>query len=102
MDYLKTINDLREKPTWYNAIEHNCTTSIRRHIRRVVPSPWDWRVLVNGYLDEAGYEQGTINNTIPFDELRRLSHINERAKLAGPGDYSERIRTGLPARPDAD
>jgi len=102
LDYLKTLNALYEKPAWYNAIEHNCTTSIRQHAQRVVPSPWDWRVLVNGYLDEAGYEHGTVNNTMPFEELRRLSHINARAKAVGPAEYSERIRVGLPARPAAD
>ncbi len=99
LDYLKSVNALHETPAWYNALEHNCTTSIRQHVKYVVPEPWDWRVLVNGYLDEAGYEHGMINNTMPFDELRRRSHINERAKAAGRSDYSERIRDGLPARP---
>ncbi len=102
LDYLKSVNALHETPTWYNALEHNCTTSIRQHARHVVPAPWDWRVLVNGYLDESGYEHGTINNTMPFEELRRLSHINERAKAAGRSGYSERIRDGLPARPADD
>ncbi len=100
LDYLKSVNALHNSPAWYNALVHNCTTSIRQHVKHVVPAPWDWRVLVNGYLDEAGYEHGTINNTMSFDELRRRSHINERAKAAGPSEFSERIRDGLPARPD--
>lgn len=102
LDYLKSVNDLHNTPAWYNALEHNCTTSIRQHVKHVAPTPWDWRVLINGYLDEAGYEHGTINNTMPFDELRRRSHINERAKAAGSSEYSKRIRDGLPARPDDD
>ncbi len=102
LDYLQSINALHETPAWYNALEHNCTTSIRQHIRQVIPVPWDWRVLVNGYLDQAGYEYGTFNNTLPFEELRQRSHINERAKAAGRSDYSERIREGLPARPGED
>lgn len=99
LDYLKSVNALNEIPVWYNALEQNCTTSIRQHVQRVVSTPFDWRVLVNGYLDEAGYENGAINNTMPFDELRRRSQINERANADGPGDYSKRIRHGLPARP---
>jgi len=102
LDYLKSVNALHETPAWYNALKHNCTTSIRQHVQHVAPRPWDWRVLVNGYLDEAGYEHGTLNNSMPFDELRRRSHINERAKAAGRNDYSERIRDGLPARPSKD
>jgi len=101
MDYVESINRLREQPGWYNAIEHNCTTSIHHHVKHVVPqNTWDWRMLVNGYLDEAAYERGTINNRLPFDELRRRSHINARARAAGgDGNYSERIRVGLPERP---
>ena len=99
LDYLESVNALHKTPAWYNALVHNCTTSIRQHVRHVVPVWWDWRVLVNGYLDEAGYDHGTINNTIPFDELRQRSRINDRAKTAGRDDYSERIRDGLPARP---
>ena len=102
LDYLKSVNALNETPVWYNALEQNCTTSIRQHVQKVVPTPFDWRILVNGYLDEAGYEHGTINNTMPFDELRRRSRINDRATADGPGTYSERIRYGLPARPVSD
>jgi len=99
VDYLKSINALHKTPVWYNALRHNCTTSIRQHAQHVVPSPWDWRILVNGYLDEAGYEYGTINNTMPFDKLHRRSNITARAKEAGPNDFSKSIRDGLPGRP---
>ncbi|CTQ55332.1 hypothetical protein LP7551_03873 [Roseibium album] len=102
LDYLKTVNELREKPAWYNALEYNCTTSIRQHIQAIVPVPFDWRILVNGYLDEAAYEHGNINTSIPFDELREASRINERANADGTESYSVRIRTGLPARPGVD
>lgn len=99
LDYLKSVNDLRRTPAWYNALKYNCTTLIRRHIQAVVPVPFDWRVLVNGYLDEAAYENGTINTTMPFDELHRISRINERATANRPDSYSARIRDGLPTRP---
>ncbi len=85
------------------ALIHNCTTGIRQHVKHVIPSNrWDWRVLVNGYLDRSAYERGTINTTLPFDELRKRSHISPRARTDdGTANFSKLIREGLPERPAA-
>jgi len=103
VDYLNEINRLAREPDWYNAATHNCTTTIRRHMQAVsAGNPWDWRILVNGRIDELGYERGTIETSLPFAELRRRSAISERAKLADPeADFSEWIRAGLPGHPAA-
>jgi hypothetical protein len=101
LDYLEEINRLAERPRWYNAATHNCTTTIRHHVQQVAPgNPWNWRILVNGSIDELGYMRGTITNSIPFAELRQRSEITERAKAAerDPG-FSRRIREGLPGLP---
>jgi hypothetical protein len=38
-----------------------------------------------------------MNSTLPFDELRRRSLINETAQAAdGAADFSDRIRAPLP------
>lgn len=101
LDYLEEINRLKDRPEWYNAVTHNCTTTIRHHIQHVAPgNPWDWRILVNGALDQLGYERGTIvTGNLSFEELRARSAITARAREAEVGpDYSERIRAGLPRR----
>ena len=102
-DYLVSVNRLSVQAAWYNALIHNCTTGIRQHVKHVIPSNrWDWRVLVNGYLDRSAYERGTINTTLPFDELRKRSHISPRARTDdGTANFSELIREGLPERPAA-
>ena len=98
LDYLKSINELVEEPTWYNALSTNCTTTIRRHVQHVAPrNPFDWRILVNGYIDELGYERGQLDNTLPFDEMRRQSEITQKAQAAGNRqDFSALIRADLP------
>jgi len=98
VDYLKTMNQLVSKPRWYNALLHNCTTVIRQHAEHVADQrPFDWRILVNGYIDQLGYERGTIDTSLPFEELRRKSAITERGKAAGNSpDFSRQIREGLP------
>ncbi len=97
MEYVRTVNELHERPRWYNAVTDNCTTAIRHQRAADERPPWDWRMLVNGYGDELLYERGTIDRSMPFPELKKLSRINERAKAANDAaDFSEKIREGLP------
>lgn len=101
LDYLDEVNRLANEPKWYNALTQNCTTTIRRHVQHVAPgNPWNWRILVNGRIDELGYLRETIDTSLPFDELRQRSAIGDEAKAAdGDPNFSKRIREGLPGRP---
>jgi hypothetical protein len=98
LDYLKTVNRLKERPEWYNALTRNCTTDLRSHTALYNPNAhWDWRIIVNGYIDEFMYEQGFIDRSLPLPDLKRLSSINKKANAAGDAaDFSTRIREGLP------
>jgi hypothetical protein len=103
VSYAERINHLVEEPAWYNALTHNCTTSIRLHaVDLGIEHPWNWRVLINGYAEELLYMRSMVNTSLPFEELRVLSDITERAQAAGTApDFSTRIRVGLPLRPGA-
>jgi hypothetical protein len=98
LDYLQKVNHLENHPEWYNALTANCMTSFR--INSVPYNPDarpDWRLIVNGYIDEMLYERKAIDTSLTFPELKLRSHINERAKgLDKSPDFSQRIRTGLP------
>jgi hypothetical protein len=97
LDYLHRINELRDRAEWYNAITDNCTTGIRTQRAAADRAPWDWRMLINGHLDEMLYEHGTIINNLPFAELKQRSHINAQARAADQAaDFSQQIRIGLP------
>jgi len=98
LDYVHSINMLTEKPQWYNALTVNCTTGIWRHIVPYYPKAgFDWRILASGHVDEMAYELGTIDQTLPFPEIKRRSRINERSKAADPGrTFSRIIRQDLP------
>jgi hypothetical protein len=102
LDYVKEMNALAEKPRWYNALTHNCTTTIWHHTKAVGSGPpLDWRLLANGYLVDLAYERGTVDTGIPLDELKRRSDITARARSAADrDDFSKAIREGLPPRPD--
>jgi hypothetical protein len=98
LDYLRDINELREHPRFYNTLTTNCTTMILAHTA-MNPGhvPYSWKVLLSGHAPEYAYEQGKLDRSLPFEELRRRSLINPAAQAADQAaDFSQRIRTGLP------
>ena len=97
LNYMHRINDLTKEPEWYNALVLNCTTAIRRNVPYALRAPWNWKLLLNGYLDEFIYDAGSVDQTLPFADLKRVSLIDERSQAADQDpDYSTRIRQGLP------
>lgn len=97
LEYVRTVNELHASPRWYNAITNNCTTAIRNQRAADERQPFDWRMLVNGYGDEMLYDNGLIDRSLPFADLKKLALINARAKAAdGDPDFSGKIRAGLP------
>lgn len=99
MEYVTTLNRLKEKPVWYNAITTNCTTGIRTQHDSDKRAPWDWRILLNGKADEMLYERGAIrSNGLPFEELKKRSLINDAARAANASpDFATLIRANAPS-----
>ena len=101
LDYIKTMNELHERPGFYNTLTTNCTTGALIHTR-VNPEtpPLSWKILLSGYVPDYAYELGRIDTTRPFPELERMSKVNERAHAADKDPaFSQRIREGLPVPP---
>jgi len=98
LEYIYSLNALRNKPRWYNAITTNCTTSIRTQHPPNERLPWDWRILLNGKADEMLYQDHAFaTGGLSFTELKQRSLINERARAADQNpDFSSIIREGLP------
>ena len=96
-EYVRSLNEIRDHPRWYNAITTNCTTSIRDQHPVTERMPWDWRLLLNGKGDELMFERHTIVSAgLPFSELKAGSLINARARAADAmPNFSELIRVGL-------
>jgi hypothetical protein len=97
MEFIDRLNELNQKPAWYNVVTDNCTTSIRAQRPAQQRKPWDWRMLLNGKADRMLYEMGVLDQSLPFDQLKEKSVINERAHAADHDPaFSVRIREGLP------
>jgi uncharacterized protein DUF4105 len=96
--YLARINELADRPEFYNLLTNSCTINIVRYANAAGRAGrFDIRHLLNGLVDSYLYHSGRVDTTLPFEELRRRSLINEAARAAdGAPDFSERIRASLP------
>ena len=99
--YLARINELADQPEFYHLLTNSCTINIIRYLNAAGrEGRFDIRHLLNGLIDSYLYHSGRIDTTLPFDELRRRSLINDAAQAAdGDPDFSQRIRASLPTIP---
>jgi Domain of unknown function (DUF4105) len=100
MVYLARINELADRPEFYNLLTNNCTINIIRYANAAGrKGRFNIRHLFNGLIDSYLYHSGRVDTTLPFDELRRRSLINEAVRAADDApepDFSQRIRASLP------
>jgi hypothetical protein len=96
--YLKRINQLADKPEFYNLLSNSCTINIIRYANAAGrKGRTDFRHYLNGWIDGYLYAKGWLNTILPFEELRRRSLINEAAQAADKSrHFSQRIRISLP------
>ncbi|HVN86617.1 MAG TPA: DUF4105 domain-containing protein [Candidatus Binatia bacterium] len=99
LSYIEKINSLKDHPEFYNTLTTNCTTNIWMHTKVNQQSvPLNWKILASGYVPLLAYEYGRLDTRLPFEELRRRSHINQAAQAADSAeDFSQRIRASVPA-----
>jgi hypothetical protein len=97
-EYLDEANDLGRTPRFYNTLTSNCTTLVFDMVRVIQPGlPLDARVILAGYLPNYAYAVGATDTSMPFEKLRELSRIHDKAALADANpDFSEKIREGIP------
>lgn len=96
--YLDRVNELADRPEFYHLLTNSCTINIIRYANAAGRSgSFNFRHLLNGFIDSYLYYSGRVNTTLSFEELRRRSLINEVAQAADKApDFSDRIRAALP------
>jgi hypothetical protein len=94
-DVLARVNQLRDKPEFYNTITNNCTTNIVDHVNHLSPGrvKYDYRVLLPGLSDRVAYDAGLLRTSHTFEETRRSARITDLAyKAREADDFSQQIR----------
>ena len=96
--YLERINELADRPEFYHLLTNSCTINIIRYANAAGRTgQFNIRHLLNGLIDSYLYHSGRVDTTLPFEELRQRSLINNVALAADDApDFSDRIRASLP------
>jgi hypothetical protein len=101
LDYINSMNKLRQHPTFYNTLTTNCTTQVLRHVWAFgSDAKYNWQILLSGYVPEYLYENDTLMPGLSLDEIMERSLVNSKAH-AVPLDenFSRAIRVGVPQPP---
>lgn len=98
MVYIDRINQLADKPEFYHLLSNSCTINIVRYANVAGRTgQLDIRHLLNGFVDRYLYEAKLVDTSLPFEQLRQRSHVNEVAHAVdNRPDFSARIRESLP------
>jgi hypothetical protein len=98
-EYVVESTALAQQPKWYNSITANCATVVFKLVRAAGSTlPFDWRLVVNGFLPGYLYDHGAVVTTMPLSELMERARVSEKAKAADASpDFSRLIRVGVPS-----
>ena len=96
--YVNQANSLVEAPRFYNTIKVNCTTLVYHMMSHILGHlPWDYRLLLSGYLPAYLYRVGGLDARYTLEELRAIGRITEPAKKSDrSATFSADIRRGVP------
>ncbi|MDD5055091.1 MAG: DUF4105 domain-containing protein [Candidatus Peribacteraceae bacterium] len=95
LSMLDRMNKLHGRPEFYNTLTNTCTTIFVRHIGTISETdiPWNLSVLLPATSDKLAYDLGLLDTSIPFEELKAQSRINDlAAKYADDPAFSQMIR----------
>ena len=89
---------IRRSLEFYHLLTNSCTINIVRYANAAGRTgQFNIRHLLNGLIDSYLYHSGRVDTTLPFEELRRRSLINNVAQSSDNApDFSDRIRASLP------
>ncbi|MCX5581034.1 DUF4105 domain-containing protein [Kaistia terrae] len=98
LSYLETGNHLAKVPTFYNTVTANCTTVVFKLLRALDPAlPFDYRILLSGYLPGYIYQNQGFTTGLSEAEFRRRAAISALGIAAGDSpNFSEAIRVNSP------
>ncbi len=93
-ELIDAANDTHKNPKFYNVIFANCTTSLRAQIPEEERRDFDYRIILNGYLDSYLHEKNAfVTNGLSFKDYNQQAHINEAAgKVTERKKFSTAIR----------
>lgn len=99
-EYLAKMNSLFTTPEFYNALTHNCTTTIHIHTNAIRDDkpPLDWRLIASGHVDKLLYDRGVTRTDLPFIDLRTASRVDLMMQQEDKENFSTTMREHIQRR----
>ena len=101
VDMMERANKLAQKPEFYNTLANNCTTNILDHVNRIKPGRlfYNWKVFLPGYSAKYAYDEGILDQSRSFEQLKQEAWINDlAARHFEDPDFSRKLREDLNRR----
>lgn len=95
LSMIQRVNELYNKPEFYNTLSNTCTTNIVRHVNEIseIKVPFNYRILLPGYSDKLAYDLGLLETDLPYEKIRERYQINSKAmEYSDSTDFSLKIR----------
>ncbi len=95
LNYIYKLNELKDKPEFYNTLTQNCTTSIWNNtLVNYSDMPFNWEILASGYTAHYLYKNNLLKTYgLNFKELEKKSNLNPLVNDKQiDANYSSRIR----------
>ena len=95
LNYIYKLNELIDKPEFYNTLTQNCTTSIWNNtLINYSDLPFTWEILASGYTAHYLYKNNLLKiYGLDFKELEKKSYLNPLVNDKQiDANYSLRIR----------
>jgi hypothetical protein len=99
LDYAERLNQIHERPEFYNLFHDSCITNILDSVDRATGRhiSWSYQVLLPAYSDAYALKLGLLDTDLPLAAAREKFNINERAeRFADDPNFSTLIRAPSP------
>ena len=98
VSYVEKANELAQKPVFYHTLTANCTTVVFAMVKPLAGHlPFDYRLLLTGFLAGYLYDLEALQMDQPLETLRAQGRITDKAIQAiNAPDFSRQIRQGIP------
>jgi len=89
------INDVYEKPRFYNTLLHNCTNELTRKVEKIsnLNFPFTYKTFLPGFFDEVLYSMNLVSTSVPFDELKQNALVDNNSVDETSDTYSADVRS---------
>lgn len=95
IEMAEKMNQLKNKPEFYNTITNTCATNIIKHLNNIMSNKinFNYKILIPAFIDKLILSLGLIDTDLSIKEARKIFLINEKTeKYHNNENFSELIR----------